>query len=332
MRTIVRILAALLAIGVVMAIGGPAWAQVEAPSSSDGDSVVVIRGDVSLGADRAVDSIVVVNGDVVVEGRVRDSVFVVRGDIVVRGSVDDSVITLRGRVRLEEGATVGGDITSSRRAVVAEGATVGGEINRVDVTRWSTAFGWISLIVLWFAVTVSTLLLGLLLFLALGPRGAAAVADAGRTSVGASIGWGLALAVGLPATAMLLLVTVVGLPLGIGVLLALGLVYAIGYVVGAYCIGQVVLKPTTSPFLAFLLGWGILRVVELVPVAGGLVGAAAAVYGLGMAAVAIWRVRSGGSPGAAGAAGSPPAAVTPAQSEAVAPAAEPAAPDVASQG
>ncbi|MBK9179021.1 MAG: hypothetical protein IPM45_05510 [Acidimicrobiales bacterium] len=294
MRIVARALAALVVVGAVTAVGGPAWAQVGAPSSSDDDSIVVISGDVDLGADADVDSIVVIRGDVSVEGTVRGSVFVVRGDVVVRGTVEESVISLRGRVRLEEGASVGGDITSSRRAVIADGATVGGSVNRVDVTKWSSAFGWISLILLWIAVTVSTLLLGLLLLVALSRRGAAALADAGRTSVGASIGLGLAVAVGLPVAGVLLLVTVVGLPLGIGVLLALGLVYALGYVIGAYFVGQVILKPATSPFLAFLVGWAILRAVELLPLFGGLVGAGAAVYGLGMAAVAIWRVRAGG--------------------------------------
>jgi hypothetical protein len=40
----------------------------------------------------------------------------------------------------------------------------------------------------------------------------------------------------------------------------------------------------TSQFLAFLLGWGILRVVGVIPVLGGLMWVATAIVGLG----ALW--------------------------------------------
>jgi type IV secretory pathway TrbD component len=40
------------------------------------------------------------------------------------------------------------------------------------------------------------------------------------------------------------------------------------------------------------VGWAILRVVALVPILGGLVWFAAAVFGLGVLVVAIWRGRS----------------------------------------
>jgi hypothetical protein len=42
----------------------------------------------------------------------------------------------------------------------------------------------------------------------------------------------------------------------------------------------------------FLLGWGILRVVALIPVVAGLIWFAAVVFGLGALTVTIWRARS----------------------------------------
>jgi hypothetical protein len=44
--------------------------------------------------------------------------------------------------------------------------------------------------------------------------------------------------------------------------------------------------------VAFLVGWGILRVLALVPILGGLVWFAAVVFGLGALVVAVWRGRS----------------------------------------
>ena len=58
---------------------------------------------------------------------------------------------------------------------------------------------------------------------------------------------------------------VVAIPLGLFTLLALGLLYTVGYVAGAHAIGRLLVKPPTSRFLAFLAGWGILRVLGLIP-------------------------------------------------------------------
>jgi hypothetical protein len=53
---------------------------------------------------------------------------------------------------------------------------------------------------------------------------------------------------------------------------------------------------STSPWVALLAGWGILRVLALIPVAGALVGLAATVVGLGALAVALWRAGRPGAP------------------------------------
>jgi hypothetical protein len=139
------------------------------------------------------------------------------------------------------------------------------------------------------AFTVSTLILGLVLWL-LAPRAAWAVDDAARGGFGPVIGWGLILAIGLPLVAVIAMVTLVGAPLGLGLLLALGLIYGIGYVAGAWVLGRRV-AGGASPILAFLAGWGILRLLALIPILGSLVGLAAVVVGLGALAVASHRAR-----------------------------------------
>jgi hypothetical protein len=66
----------------------------------------------------------------------------------------------------------------------------------------------------------------------------------------------------------------------------MGLVHAIGYVTGAFFLGRAILRPPTSRFGAFFLGWGILRVLAVIPGLGVLVWVAAAVFGIGMLALA----------------------------------------------
>ena len=96
--------------------------------------------------------------------------------------------------------------------------------------------------------------------------------------------------IGLPIVAVIAMVTLVGFPLGLGLLLALGLIYAIGYVAGAWVLGRRVASGA-SPILAFLAGWGILRVIALIPFLGGLASLVATVIGLGAIVVAGRRAR-----------------------------------------
>ena len=155
--------------------------------------------------------------------------------------------------------------------------------------RGATPREWWAGSPLWLAFTVSSLILGLLLGL-LAPSAAAAVDAAAARGIGPVILWGLILLIGLPIVAAIAMVTLVGLPLGIGLLLALGLIYGIGYTAGAWIFGRRVVS-RASPIVAFLVGWGILRVVALVPVLGWLVSLAAIVVGLGAIAVAGSRAR-----------------------------------------
>jgi hypothetical protein len=80
--------------------------------------------------------------------------------------------------------------------------------------------------------------------------------------------------------------------LGLGVLAALGLIYALGYGASAWIVGRRILREPTAWIVAFLVGWGILRLVALVPILGGLVWFAAVVFGLGALVVATWRART----------------------------------------
>jgi hypothetical protein len=99
----------------------------------------------------------------------------------------------------------------------------------------------------------------------------------------------------------LALVTIVGIPLGLGLLAALALIYALGYTATAWIIGRRILGTGTAWVLAFLLGWGILRVLALIPAVGGLIWFVAVVFGLGALTVTIWRARSTSPTGTAAA-------------------------------
>jgi hypothetical protein len=199
--------------------------------------------------------------------------------------VEDRVAELRS------GANVTGDIVSQSDPVVASGATISGTTRRLQTnTNWE-GFGWAGKLAWWLAVSVSTLVVGLVLLWLVG-QGAARILEAGRTRLGPSIGLGLLLFFGLPILAIIALVTIVGIPLGLGLLAALLLIYTLGYSAAAWILGRSIVRGPTAWAVAFLVGWAILRVLALVPILGGLVWFAAVAFGLGAIAVAVWRART----------------------------------------
>ena len=110
------------------------------------------------------------------------------------------------------------------------------------------------------------------------------------TATWASIGWGIGVAAGLPVVGVLLLITILGLPLGLVLLLGLALLYFVGYAIASYLLGRTIVR-ARGRSLAFLCGWAILRAVGLIPWVSGALFGPAAVFGLGTATVAIWRAR-----------------------------------------
>jgi hypothetical protein len=293
MRAVTRVSVALALAVLALAAGASAAAAQSADDSGGPDTLVVLTGRAEVHEGETVDTVVIFDGDVTVDGTVRDTIVAFHGDVLIRGTARDDVVAPDGRVTVADGGRVAGDIVSRLRPVVESGGSFEGSWERWNPRAWDISSSIVGRLVVWLAVTVSTLILGLVLGL-LAPRAAAAV-DTAAEEPGPVILWGLALLIGLPIVAVILTVTLVGLPLGLGLLLALGLIYGIGYTAGAWVLGRRVAR-RASPFVAFLAGWGILRVVALIPLLGGLAWLAAVVAGLGAMVVAGRRARRDAAP------------------------------------
>jgi hypothetical protein len=260
-------------------------APAAAASGITSEDQIVISGRVDVPADRTVGQVVIFNGPVTVDGTADGNLFALNGDVTISGTVTGDVFVANGHVALTDGAHVGGDLVTRTSPDLAAGARVDGERRTVNA---DVAFGrvaWLGAVAVWIAVTISTLALGLLLIL-FAPRAGEAVAEAASKRVGASIGWGLALFFGLPIVAVLAIATLVGIPFGIGILLGLALIYTLGYTAFSFALGRMLLKSPTNRYLAFLLGWGIVRGASLTPFLTGAVWFVSIVYGLGALAVA----------------------------------------------
>lgn len=302
-RTLVVLVIVAGALGMAAA---PALAGAFGSDPSGADPFVVLTGTLILPAGSTVSDAVIFNGDATIDGDVRHQVVAFNGDVTVSGDVGENVVALNGKVTLTRGAHVGGDIISRRRPSIAAGATLDGRVRRVnDITLNLGQFAVVSRILVWLATSVSSFLLGLALVL-FAPRAAEAAERTATKRFGTSVGIGFLTFFGVPAAAFVAIAVLVGIPIGIGVLLALGFLYWLGYTVGAFALGRRLVTPPTHRLLAFLAGWGILRVIALVPVLGGLVWFAATVWGLGALVVAA-RVAGRAAPTAmAGSTGAPP--------------------------
>jgi hypothetical protein len=289
-------------------IAAPALAQTPG-NPLEGDALVVLTGRLDLPQGSSASDAIIFDGDATITGDVSNNVIAFNGDVTVTGQVGENVVAVNGRVTLGPGARVGGDVVSADTAVIAPTATVGGRVRparSIDINL--VPFTVVSRILVWLATSVSSFLLGLLLILFV-PRAVDATARTGIDRLGASVGFGFLVLIGLPIVAVIAIGVLVGIPFGIGVLLSLGLLYWFGYTAGAFMLGRRLVAAPTNRVLAFLAGWGILRLLALIPFAGGMIWLAATVWGLGALVLAA-RTAGRETPDAAGAAvpvaGTPP--------------------------
>jgi hypothetical protein len=262
----------------------PASAQDE-DLSGEKDQIV-LTGRLVVSADETVDTAVILDGPALVEGTVREALVVFNGDTEIVGTVRDDVVVFNGTVVVRSGAEIGGDLVTRGTPQVEEGATIRGERDSVvtrfdfEMSRFAGRIAW------WVGYSISVLILGLLL-LAFAPQLFAAVRDTARERLGSSIGWGVGLFFLLPIASVLLLVTVVGIPLGIFTLLSLAFIYTLGYVVATVAVGSMIMRSSPSRYVVFLVGWVVLRLLALIPFVGGWLWFIGSVWGLGLLAVAI---------------------------------------------
>jgi hypothetical protein len=245
---------------------------------------IVIVGDVLVDSGQTTKDVVVADGDVTVRGTVDGDLVVADGDATIRGRVTGNVVTFAGTAILGRRAHVEGDLRyADKKPKIAPGAQIGGNVKKFKAEDFGG--GAIALqIGIWLAVTISTLVLGLVL-LALFPRAADAVARTANARTGRAALIGLLTFFLIPIVAFIALITIVGIPLGIGLLLAMLPIYSIAYTTSAFVVGRMVSKQGAR-ILAFIIGLIILRLLALVPFLGGLVWFLATILGLGALLVA----------------------------------------------
>ncbi|MCJ7426282.1 MAG: hypothetical protein MUO17_04025 [Dehalococcoidales bacterium] len=265
-------------------------------NGSIGDDLMVGGGNLTIGSAASIGGDLLfaaskVRIDGVIYGYIRgagDEVSLadgVGGDVQI--GVDELTVT--------SSAFIEGDLTytSENEAVIQSGAQVGGTItHNIPKLEWPFRAGIIP--------TILGRLLSFLMILAIGvvivlvaPRRMALMADTIRNKPWWSLGWGAIVLFATPVAAIVVCITIVGIPLGLIGLALYGIAIYLSQIPVALFIGRWIIgyfaKTDSRAIMvgALALGLAILCLLRLIPYAGFVIGLAAVLFGLGAALVSL---------------------------------------------
>ena len=270
------------------------------PMAHTGRVLVSTEGDFTLAADDQANVVVVINGTGTILGNA-NTIVVVDGALDLQGAHIETVVAVRSPVEIGPDSVVTGDVMTLDSLVHQTGnADVQGEVT--DLPSLLVGFGVVlapALLLLWIGFGLAMIAAGLLLagLAARQVRQAEAIISHEPVMAFATGVVGL---IAFPLVAVLLIVTLVGAPLGLAVLLQVWpLVAFVGYLIAGIWIGEWVLRRMSPeqvrerPYLAAVIGLLILGFLGIIPVLA-IVTALASLFGFGAVLLVAFRtIRSG---------------------------------------
>ncbi len=223
------------------------------------------------------------------------------GDFRMYGPVGGS-INFWGveNLTLGQSASVNGDLnySSPNEADILPGAIITGE------TRWEQTqrteqkvrpegINWIALLI-WFVAGIVVWGVFILIF----PRIWSGFSDNILRSPGSALGWGALALIVAPLAALLLLITVIGMPLSLTLIMAYLLtVYAakiiVGDAIGRFLSARLGWEGRVHGIWTFMIGFAALILLGRIPVAGFFISLIVAAVAIGAVVLAITRCRNG---------------------------------------
>jgi hypothetical protein len=260
-----------------------------------GRVLMAVGGDLVVPAGEQADAVIVVSGHVDVVGRV-NTIVVIDGTATVTGTTIESLVVIRGSATVTD-THVLADIRTLDGQVAQSGVTIDGSVRGLEADL--VAVGWalgLGALLIWIGIGVATLVAGLLVAGLAGRQLRSAAAIIRREPLKA-VGGGLLGMIVPPIVALLLVLTVVGIPLGVAVVLfAWPAMAFVGYLVAAVWLGEWALELSRGrsvererPYLATVIGIVLMFVAGIVP----LLTAIFSLLGFGAVVVAGWRTLRG---------------------------------------
>jgi len=274
-------------------------------------------------------------GDVIVEGTVSGEVYVLGGDVVLSGvfdevlhaaggkmelsgtfnntvncgggvvrlsgTFDDDANIQAGTLELLSGAAIEGDLNyTAREFNRAENITITGAVNEIpEAACKARGPGWAVLAFFGLAGLIGYFIVGMVLY-GFFPNFTKGAVDRAFSQFAQNLGWGLLVFLLTPLTVLVLLITIVGVPLGILVGIAYGVGIFIGEIIVSAALGGLVFslfkKPDAAYWLRLLVGLIILFLLSIIPIVNILVVLIVWILGLGTLVLYIGDLRKGDTP------------------------------------
>ena len=255
-------------------------------SGDVGDNLLAASGSFKMDDGSSVGRDAFIAGGMIdVYGDVFRNLFVSGGNVVIGGSVLGNVtLEADGAPRIASGAEIGGDVnyTSREDIIIEDGASVPGNVNkklpveheRSDFERFNERLmGFLSIFIVGFI---------LVRFLPVYTRNVCNNLKKSAFSCGL---WGIAGLIVAPVVALLLMVTVIGLPLGLILVCAYIIVIYVSKVYVSVFVGKFFLNMagsrSDSLVLMLVLGLLLFELIGLVPTLSGFIGLLVVVFGFG---------------------------------------------------
>ena len=282
-----------------------------------GGQSIIVNGKIGRdlvvgGAQLTVSSTGRINGDLVfgagtvqVDGPIGDSILGGAGEVTLANEVGGDITLSVERLTITSSADIQGNIkyTSPNEASIQSGAKVRGKISQLIPERpekAETAKGIMAGIVgtvIWKILSyVMIFIIGILLIL-IAQKRVALMQKAIQKSPWQTLGWGALILIATPVAAIIVMITVIGLPLGIISLVLWGIALYLSQIPVALLLGRLIIRQnreldsTGMMIGALALGLLVLFVLRLTPIIGWIVGLLIIVFGLGTLVSSIGTMR-----------------------------------------
>jgi len=288
--------------GRIIGAGG----QVEIRNTTAKD-VIAAGGHVELLFSKIQKDAILSGGTVkIIDGDIGGDLIATGGTIKLGGTFGGDVTVRGGNISLAPNTKIAGNLTyaTSQELKLPEGAQVAGTIIR---STWNEDESWMSDFGIGKMIAVAVFFLlgfGAALLILASVVLAFFTPQVNRAALTVteqplqSLGLGVLLAIALPVTMIILMITIVGIPLGLFVLAVFGVLFGLGIVVAAYWLGMtfrgVLVHDAATPGYLAALGWTLLgllafMLVGIIPLVGNVAQFFALVTGFGAFILATTR-------------------------------------------
>ncbi len=224
------------------------------------------------------------------------------GTLIIASGVEGNVDVEVDNLTIASSGAVGGNLEyrSFNEVEIEQGGTVAGTINQIipEEPVQKGFFASVAGIAAWKIISFAMILLIGIILVLVAPYRLIAMAGAIRTRPWQSLGWGAVVLFATPVAIIVVLITVIGIPLGLITAALYAIAIYLSQIPVALLIGWLILRHShelDSPGIrigALVLGLAILILLRIVPVLGFIVGLFTTIFGLGSIVTSTVRIKA----------------------------------------